>query len=54
MQLTPSGAFEHIKESIIQYLETAYRISTPPFLKSEVVSCADMAPQLSFRYHWIP
>ena len=29
MQLTPSGAFEHIKESVIQYLETAYRISDP-------------------------
>lgn len=29
MQLTPSGAFEHIKESVVQYLETAYRISDP-------------------------
>ncbi len=29
MQLTPSGAFEHIKESIVQYLETQYRISDP-------------------------
>ncbi len=29
MQLTPNGAFEHIKESIVQYLETAYRISNP-------------------------
>ncbi|PKO02185.1 MAG: hypothetical protein CVU43_09195 [Chloroflexi bacterium HGW-Chloroflexi-5] len=29
MQLTPSQAFEHIKESVIQYLETAYRVSDP-------------------------
>jgi len=29
MQLTPSGAFEHIKESIVQYLETQYRVSDP-------------------------
>jgi ATP-dependent helicase YprA (DUF1998 family) len=29
MQLTPSGAFEHIKESVVQYLETTYRISDP-------------------------
>ena len=29
MQLTPSQAFEHIKEFVIQYLETAYRISDP-------------------------
>lgn len=29
IQLTPSQAFEHIKESLIQYLETAYRISDP-------------------------
>lgn len=27
MQLTPNNAFEHIKESLIQYLETAYRIA---------------------------
>lgn len=27
MQLTPTQAFEHIKESVIEYLETAYRIS---------------------------
>jgi hypothetical protein len=27
MQLTPNAAFEHIKESLIQYLETAYRIA---------------------------
>ena len=29
MQLTPNKAFEHIKESVVQYLETAYRISNP-------------------------
>lgn len=29
MQLTPYGSFEHIKESIVQYLETQYRISHP-------------------------
>jgi ATP-dependent helicase YprA (DUF1998 family) len=29
MQLTPSQAFEHIKESAIQYLETAYKIAHP-------------------------
>jgi hypothetical protein len=29
MQLTPNGAFEHIKESVAQYLETTYRISDP-------------------------
>ena len=29
MQLTPNAAFEHIKESVVQYLETAYRISNP-------------------------
>lgn len=29
MQLTPSQAFEHIKESLVEYLETAYRISHP-------------------------
>src|SRR5271157_78033 len=27
--LTPNQAFEHIKESAVQYLETAYRISNP-------------------------
>src|SRR5688500_13115884 len=27
--LTPNQAFEHIKESVVQYLETAYRISHP-------------------------
>src|SRR5687768_3691048 len=25
--LTPNQAFDHIKESVVQYLETAYRIS---------------------------
>jgi ATP-dependent helicase YprA (DUF1998 family) len=29
MRLTPSEAFEHIKESVIQYLETAYKIAHP-------------------------
>ena len=29
MQLTPNESFEHIKESIVQYLETQYRISHP-------------------------
>ena len=29
MQLTPSQAFEHIKESVIEYLETAYKIAHP-------------------------
>src|SRR5260221_542158 len=29
MQLTPSQAFEHIKESVVEYLETAYKISHP-------------------------
>lgn len=29
MHLTPSEAFEHIKESVIQYLETAYKIAHP-------------------------
>src|SRR5690348_11284171 len=29
MHLTPSQAFEHIKESMVEYLETAYRISHP-------------------------
>ena len=29
MQLTPSQAFEHVKESIIEYLETAYKIAHP-------------------------
>lgn len=29
MQLTPSEAFEHIKEAIVSYLETAYRIAHP-------------------------
>lgn len=27
--LTPNQAFDHIKESVVQYLETAYRISHP-------------------------
>ncbi len=27
MHLTPSQAFEHIKESVVQYLETAYKIA---------------------------
>lgn len=29
MQLTPSQAFEHIKESVVGYLETAYKIAHP-------------------------
>lgn len=29
MRLTPSQAFEHIKESMVEYLETAYKISHP-------------------------
>lgn len=29
MQLTPSQAFDHIKESVVEYLETAYKISHP-------------------------
>lgn len=29
MYLTPNGAYEHIKESVIEYLETAYKISHP-------------------------
>ncbi len=29
MHLTPSEAFEHIKESMIEYLETAYKIAHP-------------------------
>ena len=29
MQLTPSQAFEHIKESVASYLETAYKIACP-------------------------
>ncbi len=29
MQLTPSQAFEHIKEAIVEYLETAYKIADP-------------------------
>ncbi len=29
MHLTPSQAFEHIKESMIEYLETAYKIAHP-------------------------
>lgn len=29
MHLTPTGAFEHIKESMIEYLETAYKIAHP-------------------------
>lgn len=29
MRLTPSQAFEHIKESVIEYLETAYKIAHP-------------------------
>jgi hypothetical protein len=29
MRLTPSEAFEHIKESTIQYLETAYKVAHP-------------------------
>src|SRR4051812_19821869 len=29
MQLSPSQSFEHITESVIQYLETAYKISHP-------------------------
>lgn len=29
MQFTPSEAFEHMKESTIQYLETAYKIAHP-------------------------
>ncbi len=29
MQLTPSQSFEHIKESLVQYLETAYKIAHP-------------------------
>lgn len=29
MQLTPSQAFEHIKESVVEYLETAYKIAHP-------------------------
>ena len=29
MRLTPSEAFEHIKESTIEYLETAYKIAHP-------------------------
>jgi ATP-dependent helicase YprA (DUF1998 family) len=29
MQLTPSQAFEHIKESFVEYLETAYKIAHP-------------------------
>src|SRR5579875_3125558 len=29
MHLTPSEAFEHIKESVIEYLETAYKIAHP-------------------------
>src|SRR5690242_4351024 len=29
MQLTPSQAFEHVKESIVEYLETAYEIAHP-------------------------
>lgn len=31
--LTPNQAFEHITESMIQYLETAYRISNPAVYK---------------------
>ena len=29
VQLTPSQAFEHIKESAVSYLETAYKIACP-------------------------
>lgn len=29
LYLTPNGAYEHIKESVIEYLETAYKISHP-------------------------
>src|SRR5258708_14447894 len=29
MHLTPSEAFEHIKESMLEYLETAYKIAHP-------------------------
>src|SRR5579859_1252575 len=29
MQLTPSQAFEHVKEAVVQYLETAYKIAHP-------------------------
>src|SRR3990172_1045087 len=29
MQMTPNEAFDHIKESLAQYLETQYRISHP-------------------------
>lgn len=31
--LTPSGAFDHVKESIAQYLETQYRISNRPVFR---------------------
>jgi DEAD/DEAH box helicase domain-containing protein len=33
MNITPSYAFEHIKESLVQYLETAYKISDPLVFK---------------------
>jgi len=29
MQLTPSQSFEHVKESLVQYIETAYKIAHP-------------------------
>jgi ATP-dependent helicase YprA (DUF1998 family) len=29
VELTPSGAFEHVKESVVQYLETAYKTAHP-------------------------
>src|SRR5438034_411508 len=29
MQLTPSQAYDHIKEAMVEYLETAYKISHP-------------------------
>lgn len=33
MHLTPSQAFEHIKESVVEYLETAYKIAHPDVYK---------------------
>jgi ATP-dependent helicase YprA (DUF1998 family) len=31
--LTPSGAFDHVKESIAEYLETQYRVSSRPVFR---------------------
>lgn len=48
--LTPSQAFEHIKESVVEYLEAAYRISDPTIFaeRGEILRRRGVVAQVPF------